>query len=151
MKLLIILMMLLSFSIFAEEIVCTTKHSANVRIEADGKSEVVKKLKRYTPLKVLERQEKWTHVQGYNFSGWIYNSLITSEYKCMVILKPKYSICGQKRFKRRKNPLRYLEGFKILKLEIGCNYVKDAWGQEFWLSNLNSWPVDGASLKIEIK
>ncbi|MCK5072921.1 MAG: SH3 domain-containing protein [Bacteriovoracaceae bacterium] len=141
----------MSFQVFSTipKFACTTKFMNYVRDGKGEKHEIVMTLKKYTPVEVIKRDEKWVHVKTYQGSGWIHSSLISEEIRCMQILEPADAPCSARREKRNA-PFYYLEPFKVLEVDIGCNKVSDQWGNEIWVSNQKVWPEEGLSVGIKI-
>jgi hypothetical protein len=125
--------------------ICSNVHRATVREQPTTKSNRVASLSRYTPFKILKRKKKWFNIKGYNFKGWIYSSLVSESAKCMTIVKVKKSSCSDygKSIKRRVS---YLESFKVMRMEIGCNFVEDKYGRKFWISSLGAWPQSSTKM-----
>lgn len=120
---------------------CTNVHNANLRANPSLQARKITKLRKFTPLDIVERKEDWLKVKGHNFTGWIYGDLVSKLDKCMAIINPKGAICPSDEG-NRKRPIVYHEGFKILKKDIACNLALDRYGNKVWLNSLNAWPKD---------
>lgn len=123
--------------LFSTKAACVSSHKANIRAEAQASSQLITTLRKYTPISILETKSNWLKVKGYNFEGWIYNSLIDTSYNCMTIKKMSNLACSTYG-KTIKREVSYLENFKIIRMKIGCNYVQDQYGKRYWISNLGT-------------
>jgi uncharacterized protein YgiM (DUF1202 family) len=134
--------LLLSPFSLASEYVCTTQ-TANLRAEATTHGQLLSKLKKYTPLKVLSRTGQWLQVETPGYKGFVYHTLVSDEFKCMMITNANSPYCSGKKSKLGRK-VQDGESFKIIKEEIGCNYVQGKWGHKVWLSSVNIWPTENA-------
>lgn len=98
----------------------------------------MKRLKKFTPLKVIQDEGDWTRIKGKDFDGWIFNKLISKEIKCITINHNFTPSCPDKKKVQRR--LTHDEGLKVLKMEIGCNYVLDSRSRSFWVDTVRAWP-----------
>jgi hypothetical protein len=143
-KLAILSSLLIPFKSYSDDYSCTKKRFNIIRSAPSQYADKIKVIPKYTPLITIDKINNWFEIQGHDFDGFIHKSLITSKYKCMTILKRAENDCiGKNKIHRN---LKYKEGFKILKQEIGCNYVKPAYGRSFWISSMHIWPTEYATL-----
>jgi SH3-like domain-containing protein len=123
---------------------CTIKYSNNLRQGPSTHTQVLRKLGKYTYLEILSEKEKWLQVKGKNYQGWIHESLIDKNMHCFVVTETENVDCPGK--KDRKRDTIYLEGFKTIKKEIGCNLALDRYGNQFWINSNIIWPDSEAKL-----
>lgn len=124
------------------EVLCINKYKANLRSGPGSHHNLLKSLSLYTPLKKIEKTGHWYHVQANTVKGFIHESLVTDNYECLQILARTSFYCHHSENFRR--PLKYGEPMKIIKKEIGCNYVQDTRGKKFWIKSINIWPKEMA-------
>lgn len=142
------LIFVLSISIDASsKYLCTTKNTNILRSSPTTKSSRIKSLSKYTPLKKINAVSNWFQVKGIDYSGFIHKSLVTDHYKCIIIKNSKTPFCPSNKNNLNRNVV-YRESFKIIKQEIGCNYVQDKWGKRFWLSSEHVWPREYGKLLL---
>lgn len=126
-----------STSVFAA---CTTKMKSYLRAAKGTKSSIIRTLPRYTPLIIEQRDSEWLKVKTHGASGWIYHSLVDETMQCMVIKGASSPKCPSD--ESLEHELAHNEGLKVLKMEIGCNYVQDLWGRRFWVNSFEAWPPE---------
>lgn len=126
---------------------CTIKNTNILRSAPTINSSRLKSLAKYTPLKKIKVISNWFQVEGIDYSGYIHESLVTNNYKCMIVLNISTPYCSTNK-NDLDRPIVYRESFKIIKQEIACNYVQEKWGKKLWLSSTNIWPREHARLII---
>ncbi|MEX0798312.1 MAG: SH3 domain-containing protein [Bacteriovoracaceae bacterium] len=127
-----------------DKFICTEGYTSNLRVEPDLNSSVVVQLSKYTPLILLEENEKWSKVKTKSYEGWIFNNLLSNSFECVLSTKSyktQQSYSSRAPHKFRQNILTG-EGFKILNTEVGMTRVKDKTGNVFWLENHILWPQE---------
>jgi len=127
------------------EAACSKKWRAIVRDGPSNQFERLKMVPKYTPLIIEEIDGNWFRVKGYDFEGWVFSKSISAKMNCMISLGENEPICVGKR-KTRSSRVSLSEGFKILKKELGCNFVQDRDGKRFWISSIGAWPENQAKL-----
>jgi len=145
----LIFCLFLIFWATTSQALCTTKQTSYLRSEPTIESNRLKTLPKYTPLIEIERKGKWVHVKGHNYKGWIFNTLVSNDIKCMLIKDPDNIYC-QKTSPRLGRPISYQEGFKVIEKKFGCNKVEDKWGKQTTLSSADIWPESERKM-LEIK
>lgn len=120
-----------------KEYTCVDSTYTNIRSAPSIRSAIISKEAKYTPLQILEKKEKWTKVKGLGFEGWIYNKLVNSNYECITTQDSSPECPGKKTIQRSTT---FNEGFKVIKSEVGCLYVKDIYSKKHWIGSLNIWP-----------
>lgn len=128
--------------------ICTKGHKSHIRSGPGTSFSLIKSVPRYTPLIEVGSEGEWLRIKGKDFKGWIYNKLISEKFECVSFKDPKFIDCPS----HDPDPNRKLyrnEGFKVLDIEIGCNYVEDIHGKRYWVSTSNAWP-DSAKELIQI-
>lgn len=132
----LILQMILLTGISQAE--CTHGLRSHLRAGPGTQHHIIKTLPRYTPLEILERLGDWLKVKSFRQEGYIYKKLVSDDYSCVLVKDPSDAACPTNEGLNRE--INYLEGFRIVKKEIGCNQVKDKWGRKMWLNSANLWP-----------
>lgn len=142
----IIILVLIIFSFKAsadlqkENLLCTTKKVNFLRQLPTQKSAIVRSLPMYTPLKVMSKNKNWYKVIGIYYNGWIHESIVRSDIECMIFTSHGSPSCPGR--KNTTHKIRFREGFKVLKKEIGCNYVQTSIGRRFWIDSSYAWPIE---------
>jgi hypothetical protein len=124
---------------------CTKGYRSTIRELPSSNSHKVITLFKHSPLNILERKNKWLNVKGYKFEGWVYDSLVLENAKCMTIIDSNNASCSTYGV-TIKRKLSYLESFKVIKMKYGCNFVEDKHGRRFWLSTTGAWPSSSTKL-----
>lgn len=137
LKITILLILLPIQLIFAA---CTTKLKSYLRSGPSTHSTIVRTLPRYSPVKILNRDTQWYHVKTFGAQGWVFHTLVDEDMNCMTLRTANDAKCPSDDSLNRK--LAHNEGLKVLKLEIGCNYVQDKWGRKFWVNSFEAWPKE---------
>lgn len=138
----IIAILLLSQS---AESACSKKWSAIVREGPSSHFERLKVIPKYTPLLIKEIDGNWFRVKGHDFEGWVFSKSVSAKANCMISIGINEPVCVGKR-KTKTSRVSLNEGFKILKKELGCNFVQDRDGKRFWINSVGAWPKNQAKL-----
>lgn len=70
----------------SSEALCVSASRANLRSRPSTKAAITLSVGKYTPLLELERQGGWYKVKDVDgMVHWIYSSLVTSRYQCMIV------------------------------------------------------------------
>lgn len=128
-----------------QQAACTKGYKSTIRERPSTKSSRIAFVSKHTPLRIIVGQNNWYKVKGYNFEGWVFHSLIEKDKRCMTVVNANNTKCPTygTSIKRKVS---YLESFKVLKMEIGCNYVEDRFGRKFWVSSTGAWPESSTKL-----
>lgn len=128
----------IAFEGYASNFTCTKVSFANLRAMPSTSSSIVRNLKKFTPLQVIVTQKEWVKVKGINYEGWIFSELLSNDFNCMTLKSYTNPHCpGKAKLKRNH---KFDEGYKILKKEVGCNYVVDRMNRRFWIDSVAAWP-----------
>ena len=145
LKISLILLVLIPTLCSAKDFLCTKKYRNILREGPSFSSQRLRTLKKHTPLEMISYSNNWYEVKGINYKGYIYKTLISQNIDCMTILNSSDPYCVGKKNHLKRELLQH-ESFRIIKQELGCNYVKDKRGKRIWLSSTRIWPEDHAML-----
>lgn len=137
LKMTILILAIFTKSTFAA---CTIKSKSYLRNGPSTRTTIVRTLPRYSPLVILEKDNEWVHVKTKEAEGWIFHTLISENMNCMILKSPNAAKCPSD--DSIKHELSHNEGLKVLRMEIGCNFVQDKWGRKFWVNSFGAWPTE---------
>lgn len=123
----------------SESFGCIDWSSSYLRSSPTQNSSVLRIFKKFTPVKILEKKDKWLKVKVFKDEGWVYSKAIDFKTECMMVLKPDNSACPSKP-NHSSESLNYRETFRVIKKVVGCNFVEDSYGNRLWLASYGIWP-----------
>ncbi len=136
------LLLLLTISVQAAEIVSVKKDSVNVRTGPSTDNPVYMELFKGYPLKVASRKGEWLKISDYeNDTGWIHSSLVEKGNTVIVNAKSKVNLRSGP---STKNAIvaNIERGVVLLKITSKGNWIKVRHnsGTEGWIYNTLVWP-----------
>ena len=133
--------------VFEASALCVHKSHGSLRVSPNSHASRIKLLPKYTPLIKIARKRDWIKVESPYGDGWIWSGSVKNKMDCVAVLNPAQGECpGEEMGKVRKKPLTYREGFKLVKNDFGCSYVKDKRGRFYWINTTQVWPAENAQL-----
>ena len=83
----------LFFAGLSSEALCVSASKANLRNRPSTKGAITLSVGKYTPLLELERKGGWYKVKDVDgVVHWIYSSLVTSRFQCMIVKSSRANI-----------------------------------------------------------
>ena len=127
----------IGFNTTNAEAICIKSDWANLRQGPGTNFEVMWKVYKYMPFKVLKKKKEWYRLQDTEGDiYWAHKKLLTSEFKCAVIKKEKTNLRtgpGTNFPMVKGSPAPKFYVMKVLKIENNWVHGIDSLGDKAWV------------------
>ena len=125
------------------EAICVNSDWANLRQGPGIKYELLWKVYKYIPFKLLKKKDDWFRLRDVEGDVyWAHKKLLTAEYKCVVVKKDKTNLRtgpGTKFALINGGPAPKFYVMKVLKIENNWIYGVDSVGDKAWVFQPLVW------------
>jgi SH3-like domain-containing protein len=123
---------------------CVKAKKANLRAGPSTKNQITWEVFKYMPLRQLTKQGKWIKVRDFESDEhWVYQSLVTSDFKCAVVKVKKANLrTGPGANFKKPDDLPSVDKYTVFRLErIKGSWakVKDSFGDSYWVFRKLVW------------
>ena len=133
----------LALTVSITEAICIKSDWANLRQGPGTTFEIMWKVYKYMPFKVLKKKDEWYRLQDTEGDiYWAHKKLLSSEFKCAVIKKDKTNLRtgpGTKFSMVKGSPAPKFYVMKVLKIENNWVHGIDSLGDEAWVYQPLVW------------